>query len=507
MENKELNVFLDEKKQEIEKIKEDATQMDIKDFYLNQYHEMFSAILNNRSREIEDDMNEIDKEIKSLEESIDSIDMQLNENEQLNEKVQHLENDIYKEFSKIEEERFNLDAKQNKLKKDSICLFQTYYNEVNAFQNTLNLYMNGEIANKDLLDLIDNLENKMINECYDVSISIKEKERELKQNEKAFNDFEIEQHKVIDQLISEKQSIEKRIVTSSLDSKEKIKEDLNLRIEHKKTYLKELVSAYNELSVRQLKEFNDIYIKNRLIGKDISTQIEEYDNLFKRFKTKLLTVDTVSNQELKKQKRLNQLISEKQRLDQFKARKDLLEEQRNRLNQMAQVVDQTIKELDQHLEDIKKDISKFKHNQFMHLESDYEQDLSKLATNVNLIQKDLTALQDERTYQMFDPNPNVIAELDQKINQKEKALNEAIYQYNDLKNEYDEFLRESENIELKNLLNDGRYFEENIPRVKELREKLENKIEKINNQISDLNQPLKDYNDILKEIDDIKNDN
>ena len=506
MENKEIKDLLNEQQDAIEKIKQNAQQMDIKDFYLNQYHDMFSAILTNRSREIEEDMNEIDKEIKELEESINSIDNQLSQNEQLQKSVQQLEDDIYQAYSKIEEQRFNLDAKQNKLRKDSIGLFKTYYDTINQFQNALSLYFNGELSNKELIDNINSLESNLLNNCYDVAISIKENERQLKQNEQDFKDFEKENHNHIEQLINEKQSLEKRIVTSSQDAKVKAKEELTLRIEHKKTYLNELIAAYNDLSVRQLKEFNDLYIKNRLTGKDLSSQIEEYDILFKKFKTKLLTVDTLSNQELKKQKRLNQLVSEKQNLDALKTKKDLIEAQRNRLVQMSQVVDQTIKELDNHLNDIKQEISKYKHNQFMHLQSDYEQDLSKAATNIQLIQKELTSLQDERTYQMFDPNPLKLQEIDEKISVQEKRLNEAIYQYNDLKNEFDDFLRVEDNIELKKLLNDGKYFEENIPRVKELREKLSFKIENLNNQISDLNHSLTNYTEILMEIDEIQND-
>ena len=64
----------------------------------------------------------------------------------------------------------------------------------------------------------------------------------------------------------------------------------------------------------------------------------------------------------------------------------------------------------------------------------------------------MTSLQDERTYQMFDPNPLKLQEIDEKISVQEKRLNEAIYQYNDLKNEFDDFLRVEDNIELKKII-------------------------------------------------------
>ena len=506
MENKEINNLLNEKKKEIDEIKANASQMDLKDYYLNQYQEMFSSILQNRSLEVEHDMQEIDEEIKNLTNSMDSLDNQIKLNEENSLKVKDLENQIYQLFSQIEEARFELDNKQNKLKKDSIALFEAHFAITSLFHNALNKYYQGLISNGELLKAIDDLSLSLNDKGFLISCSIKENEKKLKENEKEFVLFEEKEHQKIDAIITEKQMLEKKIIASSIDSKEKIKEELSLRIEHKRTYLNELIASFNELSVKQLKEFNDLYIKNRLTLKEIPLQIEEYDNLFKRFKTKLLTVDTKTNQEIKKQKYLTDLLNEKKRLDTLKQKKQSLEEQKGRLNSLYAISSETVLELEKHLNDIKLEINNYKHHQFMHLEEGYDHDLALAKTNIELLEQELNSLNDERTYQLFNPDALKIKEIDKAILEKEHQLNDAINEYNHLKDEFAQFMKDEENIALKNLLNDGKYFEENIPRIKNLLEKLLQRIESINAQIMALALDLNEYQDILSKIEELQNE-
>lgn len=505
--NDELKDLISTKSDEIEKLKNEPNYIELKDYYLNKYQEMFTSILNNRSLEINETMNELDNEISSLEEAISNNAENIKSNEINQQKIEGIEETIYDLFSQIELARFNMDEKETKVKNESIELFKEYYKIMDNWNNRLNSYYNGLLSNYDLIKSIEELRNSINTKGYENSIKIKENEAKIKIFEEEFKKEEDRIHQEIDEQLKEKQNIERRIVNTSLEYQDVKKNELLEKKEHKKTYLEEIKQAFNDLSVRQLKEFNDVYVKNRLVSKPVENQMEEYDELFKKFKSQLLTVDTLSNQQLKKKKRLQELTQEKSRLDDIKRQKEELVNQSRRLKEAYAVIDKTLMDLNKHLNDIKTKISSFRHQQFTRLENDYEQDLSAAKTKINLIEKEIENLHEERTYQLFDPVKDVIDKLDSDLMDAEKRLNEAINEYNSIKNDYEDFLKNEQNAELKKLLEEGKYFEENIPRVSLLHNKLQEKILAIDDKANSLDNDLENYQSIIIEINAIENEN
>ena len=173
MNKDELTKMLEEQTETIEKIKEQPTHNDLKEFYLSKYQEIYQDILTNRVREIEEEMKEMDLEIIKLTESISRIDDTLQANEITKQKISDVENRIFECYGKMEEQRFISETVCYKIQNETIELCKEHLMLVQPWFNTLKQYYDGLITNGELLDTINNLTNLMHGKCYELSLKIK----------------------------------------------------------------------------------------------------------------------------------------------------------------------------------------------------------------------------------------------------------------------------------------------------------------------------------------------
>ena len=132
---------------------------------------------------------------------------------------------------------------------------------------------------------------------------------------------------------------------------------------------KEIKEIYSTTSTKQLKEFTELYSKNYLVSKPASEQVEEYDALFIKFKSRLLCLDTKTNLEYQRNKRLKDLKEEKKRLDVIKEQKEHLDLKIKRYQEAYLIIQTTIKELDNHVLDIKDNILVYEMNELKYIKT------------------------------------------------------------------------------------------------------------------------------------------
>ena len=65
-------------------------------------------------------------------------------------------------------------------------------------------------------------------------------------------------------------------------------------------------------------------------------------------------------------------------------------------------------------------------------------------------------------------------------------------------------MKENDNNVIKVLLDEGQYFEDRIPQLKIMQNKLQNKIDNFINESKTLENELKDYQDIVMQIEELK---
>ena len=164
-------------------------------------------------------------------------------------------------------------------------------------------------------------------------------------------------------------------------------------------------------------------------------------------------------------------------------------------------------ELDNHVLDIKDNIAGFKHQQFIRFDDQFRKELKDGMNAIKQQQKVLEGLKEDRTFMLFEPEVEKIRNIDNQIHQEELTLNQLINKYDGIQKDYEEFLSQNDNGKIKELLDEGQYFEEKIPQLKEMMLKLEDKINGFIDDSQRLNNQLVDYQNVIMQIEELLNEN
>lgn len=506
MNNQDFDKLISVQKEEIERIKNTNQETNIKDFYLHKYHEMYQEILQERINEINNELLELEQEIVNLNNSVDRINEDIENNERIKEKIQEVEERIHQCYCEIEEKRFQTETVLDNLQHETIKLFQEHQMVTRNWFSILYNFYDRLIDKSELFNQMNNLINWIYNEGFELSISIKANELKNKQIMNALDEELMEVRRKLDTLFLEKSRYEKNMYEVSVDRSEQLKNDLALKQEHKKCYQAEIEQAFIHQSNKHLKELNELLIKFSLTSKDPNEQIEILDNLCEKFKVQLLSLDTLSNQAYQKQKRLSMLYEEKSKLETLKNKKDAVDKKAQALQSAYIVITKNIKDLDEHLEDIKKQILSFKHQQFLRFEEQFQKELNDELNSIKKQQKFIESLQEEKTYLLFSDDTNKIKDIDLQIHNEDLKLNKIIENYDNIKKDYESFLQQNDNAVIKTLIEDGSFFETNIPKLKALTIKLKDKIGKLIEESHKMQDDLKDYQSILMQIQELENE-
>lgn len=478
----------------------------IKDFYLSKYQEMYDEILSNRIELINKELLKLDEEIEKINKSVLKINEDLEYNQHHQQKIEDIEEKIYNCYAEIEEKRFTMETQLDKIQAETIETFKKHRQIVLNWFDDLYEYMNDSLTEQDLHNKIRELTFRLFNEGYDYAILIKQNEHKTYQLQSNLELESAQTRKTLDSLLKEKQRFEKTMIEASEENKDNLTNELQNSVQHKKTYLAEIKKAYEAQAKKQLKEINDLCIKFSLINKDPNEQIEELDALLDRYNSTLLGLDTISNQKYLTNKRLNSLKEEKHRLEQIKSKKEKLDKKINTLQNVYLIISKNIKEMDEYLEQVKKRIASFKHQQFLRFDEQFQKDLVSSKKAIKQQQLLLENLHEERTYILFDPTDEKIKNIDSQIHQEELNLNTLIKNFNELERDYESFLKQNDNSTIKKLLEIGNFYEQNLPKIKDLTLQLKEKINTQTDKSLALQNELVDYQNVLTQIEELQNE-
>lgn len=485
---------------------EEKNITNIKDFYMTKYQEIHEEILSNRIELINKELLKLDKEIEDINQSMKKIDEDLEYNQQHQDMIEQIDEKIYECYAVIEEKRFTMETKLDKIQSETIETFKKHREIVLYWFDNLYEFMNNNLSTSELHQIITNVTFKLFNEGYEYALLIKQNEHKTYQLQNSLEDECAQTRKTLDSLLKEKQRFEKTLTDATVENKETLTSDLKNTIEHKKTYLSEIKQAYDVIGKKHSKEINDLCIKFSLINKEPSEQIEELDKLLDKYQSALLGLDTLSNQKYLATKRLNSLKEEKNRLDQIKIKKEKLDKKINALQNIYLIITKNINEMDDYLEQIKKRISSFKHQQFLRFEEQFQKDLASTKKAIKQQQLLIENLQEEKTYILFDPTDEKIKNIEGQIHQEELNLNTLIKNYNELESDYNSFLQQNDNNTIKKLLEIGNFYEQNLPKIKDLTLQLKEKINNKTEKSLALQNELSEYQNVLSQIEELQNE-
>ena len=227
MNNQDFDKLISAQKEEIERIKNSNQETNIKEFYLNKYHELYQEILQERIDEINQELDQLEQEIENLNNSVDRINEDIENNQRIQEKINDVEERIHQCYCEMEEKRFQTETVIDNLQHDTVKLYQQYQNIVRVWFDQLNNYYDHLIDKQDLLNYVDNISNMMLTDAYDLAVKIKSNEYQNNLINQALNEeLEIVRQK-LDTLFIEKSRYEKSKYEVSVDRSEHLKKDLS----------------------------------------------------------------------------------------------------------------------------------------------------------------------------------------------------------------------------------------------------------------------------------------
>lgn len=506
MNNQDFDKLITVQKEEIERIKNSNPEINIREFYLNKYHEMYQEILEERMEEINEELRNLENEIHSLNDSVDRINEDIENNERIQEKITDCEDRIHACYCEIEEKRFQTETVLDNLQTKTIKLFKEHQEITRGWIETLYSFYERLIDKDALINAIYDLTNIISTKGYELAVKIKENEQQNTAINNALNDELQSVRQKLDALFLEKSRYEKNIYEVSVERREQLKKDLALKQEHKKCYKEEIEKAFIHQSNKNLKEMNELLIKFSLTSKDPNEQIELLDKLCEKFRVQLISLDTLSNQEYQKKKRLSMLYEEKSKFETLKNKKSDIDKKAQTLQSAYLVISKNVKDLDEHLEDIKKQILSVKHQQFLRFEEQFQKELSEGLSEIKKQQQVIEEYQEERTYLLYEANSDKVKEVDIQIHNEDLKLNKLISNYDSVKKDYDAFLQQNDNAHIKELIEEGRFFETKLPQLKQLTLKLKDKVNSLNEESQKIQEGLEEYQNILMQIQELENE-
>ena len=501
-----MDALIEAQKEEIDRLKETEEVVDIKEFYFNKYHEMYQEILRARKQEIDEAMKALDAEIQEINHNLHSIEEDLELNENIKQKQASNEEAIYELHAKMEEARFQTEIKMDLLQKDTRTLYMKHQALLDAWFLSLDHYLDHLLSNGELIDEYTKLFGVMNQEGFTISVAIKESENKNAALNEELNQKIASIRAELDTLLKEKTRLENRILDISDDHKASLEEDLRKRMEYQKNYELELTNAFQITSSKQLKELSDLIIKYQLVNKSAEDQIAELDILLEKDKMALLSLDTKANLELQKGKRKAALQEELNNLEQKKQQLSDLDQQTKKLKGAYQAVIENIEQLDSHLKQVRAQLSTIEAQGFLKFDEQYQKDLKEKYASIVQKQKNLESYREDRTYHLFDPDPAEIATIDQQIHTEEMELNALIHSYDQAKRDYECYLAQENHQQIKDLIEEGFLFENELPKLKQLTIKLKEKILSNEKQMASLNEQLVNYQDIVMQIEELSHD-
>ncbi len=507
MPNEEMDALIEAQKEEINRLKENSDNViDIKEFYFNKYHEMYQELLLERKTEIDEAMKQMEEEIKEINQNLDSIQEDLAINESLKAKQETTEEAMYELHAKMEEARFQTEIKMDLLQKDTIGLYHKHQALLDEWFTILDHYLDHLISNGELIEAYTKLFDVVNSDGFTLSVKIKESETKNHQLNEELNNQIASIRSELDALLKEKTKLENKVLDISDDSKASLEEDLRKRIEYQKNYELELTNAFQQTSTKQLKELSDIIIKYQLVNKPADEQIAELDKLIEKYRLALLSLDTKANLELQKNKRKAVLEEQLASLEVIRKQKSEIEKQTLKLKEAYTLVIKNIETLDNHLKEIRLQLSTVEARGFLKFEEQYQKELKDRYNNIIQKQKNLEGYREDRTYHLFDPDPAEIASIDQQIHTEEMALNELIHTYDKTKREYEQYLAQENHQHIKELIDEGMLFEEQLPKLKALTIKLKERIASNEAKAKQYTEELSDYQSIVMQIEELSHD-
>ena len=341
---------------------------------------------------------------------------------------------------------------------------------------------------------------------YPINIQIITKKNELINRLDKLNSLEQETKITIKTKTSEKDSLEQAIQTISLETIDTMLDSLVLELTKVNKSKEELTELFKMLKDQNLRKVQD-EIKHLQVleytNKDIAY---EMDKIMEKYEQELITVDTVSNVQLKLTMELSKLTT---RLSELEPLKKEYEQKYAEYSQVASILEtasSNIKQLEEYVNLTAKAInSNPNYSEIVSRYEGYIATASLLKQEIENLTIKIKDLKEERRLKSFDPYAKAsIHKITDEIVESESLKQKYELDLENTNQEIQKISSAQQNLKLMNVLKDKKAIEQKLPALYDQQKELNTIVSMKYDELVKLEESVKEYEDVAAKIEEIK---
>lgn len=474
----------------------------ISNYYLKKYLSIHDDVYQRRLNKLEEQRQKLQNEYDMIMKQEEGMDVIAAHNEASISRIKEIDEEINNLYYELEKFKFefendvkNVTQQETKITNDTLDILSRIYK-----------LFNGSSSNEAVLREFDHAMELLKKVIYPINIQIITKKNELINRLDKLNSLEQETKITIKTKTSEKDSLEQAIQTISLETIDTMLDSLALELTKVNKSKEELTELFKMLKDQNLRKVQD-EIKHLQVleytNKDIAY---EMDKIMEKYEQELITVDTVSNVQLKLTMELSKLTT---RLSELEPLKKEYEQKHAEYSQVASILEtasSNIKQLEEYVNLTAKAInSNPNYSEIVSRYEGYIATASLLKQEIENLTIKIKDLKEERRLKSFDPYAKAsIHKITDEIVESESLKQKYELDLENTNQEIQKISSAQQNLKLMNVLKDKKAIEQKLPALYDQQKELNTIVSMKYDELVKLEESVKEYEDVAAKIEEIK---
>ncbi len=498
----ELNAKIQDLERQVKALEQKLSEYtNIENYYLLKYEEIFEDAKASRDEEIKQELENMSLEIAVLKKEKEDLTGALEENVSIERQIKEIDIQLSELYKLTENSSLDAESEINDLEQVGLQTLSQHKEQINKYYKKIEKLMNPPFIIDNIAFLKDALVNYLRGEGFDCVKTLKENHRKALNINKDFINKNKEYQETIHQLLIDKESLLAKYREIENIDINNIQEEITRFTIHHENYLREMMASLDQIKevhvnliIDRIKKFSVLGYPKKEIG-------EALDDMLVIFSQELLTVDSAENKTYQKEKRLNKLQNEAERLRELDIEKESLiveykELQTKYLTMQKQV--QTIEDFNAKVHNTIDNNNQY-HNfaeNYLSFKA-YKEDIQRLITEK---QKEL------EKYESLDTTNYQNEELVEQRNMIQTDIDGLERSLEEARMRIDSLIQNPENEKVLKMLLAVIEYETKLPTIYETLSNLKKQIDEKHDRLNYLKEQLVEYQSILMQIEGLTNE-
>lgn len=505
-ENAKLKHRIEELEQELALngyVLDEEENVTVNNYYLKKYIEIHNDVYDERIKDLEDKRKNLQDEYDGIVEQEKGIETITIKNESLIKRIEEIDQIISDNYYNLEKEKFEFEAEVKEVTKKEILVYNSTITSIDEILDSLKRESLEIVTSK-----VDSLCVSLMNNLYPINKKLVMDKYNLVNKLDELNAKEQKVKMEAKNLSNEKKSLEGAIQTISLETVESLLDGIVLELSKVSKSKQELDELFKNLKEQNLKEIQDEIRHFKVLEYSNKEIAESMDKIIEEYRSKLRTMDTVTNIQLNKTMELSRLTAKKQELEVVKKEYDDKVSEYQNLVGINENISKNIEELEEYISLTNKAVqAKPEYLEFVNKYNGLIATIKIVNNEIKNTEEKIKDYKETRRVKALDPYAKAsIQELTEKIKEAEGLLEKYASDIRNAETELSNITTLDRNLKLINVLKDKAMIETKLPDLYNKQRDLIDSVNRLYQEIKALEEKVKEYNEILDKIEELESE-